>query len=110
MHKMLNNKKLKEKAKTLEPVIRIGKNGLTESTIKEIKKQLNKKKLIKVKLLRAFISDKNKKEVAKELNLDPAKIKSINDLAPLYNVVVNTRLQKEGLKKYTTNDAKFSDN
>ena len=41
---MLNNKKLKEKAKTLEPVIRIGKNGLTESTIKEIKKQLNKKK------------------------------------------------------------------
>jgi len=67
MHKMLNNKKLKEKAKTLEPVIRIGKNGLTESTIKEIKKQLNKKKLIKVKFLRAFISDKNKKEVAKEI-------------------------------------------
>ena len=64
---MLNNKKLKEKAKTLEPVIRIGKNGLTESTIKEIKKQLNKKKLIKVKFLRAFISDKNKKEVAKEI-------------------------------------------
>ena len=64
---MLNNKKLKEKAKTLEPDIRIGKNGLTESTIKEIKKQLNKKKLIKVKLLRAFISDKNKKEVAKEI-------------------------------------------
>jgi len=64
---MLNNKKLKEKAKTLEPVIRIGKNGLTENTIKEIKKQLNKKKLIKVKLLRAFISDKNKKEVAKEI-------------------------------------------
>lgn len=64
---MLSNNKLKEKAKTLEPVIRIGKNGLTESTIKEIKKQLNKKKLIKVKLLRAFISDKNKKEVAKEI-------------------------------------------
>ena len=65
MHKMLNNKK--EKAKTLEPVIRIGKNGLTESTIKEIKKQLNKKNLIKVKLLRAFISDKNKKDIAKEI-------------------------------------------
>ncbi len=64
---MPDNKKLKEKAKTLEPVIRIGKNGLTESTVKEIKKQLNKKKLIKVKFLRAFISDKNKKEVAKEI-------------------------------------------
>ncbi len=64
---MPDNKKLKEKAKTLEPVIRIGKNGLTENTVKEIKKQINKKKLIKVKLLRAFISDKNKKEVAKEI-------------------------------------------
>ncbi len=64
---MLVNNKLKEKAKTLEPVIRIGKNGLTESTIKEIKKQLNKKKLIKVKLLRSFINDKNKKQVAKDI-------------------------------------------
>ncbi|MBU4283613.1 MAG: YhbY family RNA-binding protein [Nanoarchaeota archaeon] len=63
---MFNNK-LKEKAKTLEPVIRIGKNGLTESTIKEIKKQLNKKKLIKVKLLRAFINNRNKREAAKEI-------------------------------------------
>jgi len=67
MHKMLNNKKLKEKSKTLEPIIRVGKNGLTENTIKEIKKQLNKKKLIKVKFLRSFIGDKNKKEVAKEI-------------------------------------------
>ena len=63
---MFNNK-LKEKAKTLEPVIRVGKNGLTESTIKEIKKQLNKKKLIKVKLLRAFINNRNKREAAKEI-------------------------------------------
>ena len=63
---MFNNK-LKEKAKSLEPVIRIGKNGLTENTIKEIKKQLNKKKLVKLKLLKAFISDKNKKEIAKEI-------------------------------------------
>jgi len=67
MHKMLNNKKLKEKAKTLEPVIRIGKNGLTENTIKEIKKQLNKKKLIKVKLLRAFVKGKDKKLIANKI-------------------------------------------
>jgi len=64
---MFNKNQLKEKAKTLEPVIRIGKNGFTESTIKEIKKQLNKKKLIKVKLLRAFINNRNKKEAAKEI-------------------------------------------
>lgn len=65
--KMFNKNQLKEKAKTLEPVIRIGKNGFTENTIKEIKKQLNKKKLIKVKLLRAFINSRNKREVAKEI-------------------------------------------
>ncbi len=64
---MPSNNKLKEKAKTLEPVIRIGKNGLTENTIKEIKKQLNKKKLIKVKLLRAFINDQDKKLVANKI-------------------------------------------
>ncbi|MBU1204999.1 MAG: YhbY family RNA-binding protein [Nanoarchaeota archaeon] len=64
---MFSDNKLKEKAKTLEPVIRIGKNGLTESTIREIKKQLNKKKLIKVKLLKAFINNRNKREVAKEI-------------------------------------------
>jgi len=64
---MFSNNKLKERAKTLEPVIRIGKNGFTENIIKEIKKQLNKKKLIKIKFLRAFISDKNKKEIAKEI-------------------------------------------
>jgi len=64
---MFTNNKLKEKAKTLEPVIRIGKNGLTENTIKEIKKQLNKKKLIKVKLLKAFVKGKDKKLVANNI-------------------------------------------
>ncbi len=64
---MLTDNKLKENAKILEPVIRIGKNGLTESTIKEIKKQLNKKKLVKVKLLRAFVEGKDKKLVADKI-------------------------------------------
>jgi len=40
---------------------------LTENTIKEIKKQLNKKKLIKVKLLRAFVKGKDKKLIANKI-------------------------------------------
>ena len=60
-------KQLKEKGKLLEPVIRIGKNGLTNNLIEEIKKQLKKKELIKVKMLRSFLQDKNKKAVAKDL-------------------------------------------
>jgi len=60
-------KNIKEKSKLLEPIVRIGKNGLTESIVKEIKKNLVKKKLIKVKFLKGAIQDKNKKEFAKEV-------------------------------------------
>ncbi|MDP7180497.1 MAG: YhbY family RNA-binding protein [Candidatus Woesearchaeota archaeon] len=63
----ITKKDLKEKAKTLEPVIRIGKSGLSDGTIAEIKKQLEKKKLIKIKLLKAAIKDKDKKQLANEL-------------------------------------------
>ena len=42
---------LKARAKNLDPVLRIGKNGLTENTILEIEKLLKKRKLIKIKVL-----------------------------------------------------------
>lgn len=58
---------LKDKARNIEATARIGKNGLTEGTINEIKRQLKDKKLIKVKLLKSFIADKDKKIAAKEL-------------------------------------------
>ncbi len=58
---------LKEKAKSLEPTVRIGKKGITDSTIQEIKKQLEKRKLVKIKFLRNFIADKDRKQVSQEL-------------------------------------------
>ena len=58
---------LKDKARSIEAAVRIGKNGLTEGTINEIKRQLKDKKLVKVKLLKPFIADKDKKNIAKEL-------------------------------------------
>ena len=61
------NKELIKESKNIEPILRIGKNGLTETVLKDIKDHLRKRKLIKVKFLRAFIKDKNKKEVAKEI-------------------------------------------
>lgn len=61
------NKELKQKAKSLEPSIRIGKSGLTESAISEIKMHLKNKKLVKVKFLRPFAQGKDKKMLAKEL-------------------------------------------
>ena len=58
---------LKEKAKIFEPVIRIGKSGLTEDSIKEIKRQLHKKRLIKIKLLKSCLEKKDRKEFAKDI-------------------------------------------
>ncbi|HLC61815.1 MAG TPA: YhbY family RNA-binding protein [Candidatus Nanoarchaeia archaeon] len=52
---------LRSKAKTLEPVVRIGKSGLTDSMIGEINKNLIKRKLIKIKLLKSP-GDRNEKE------------------------------------------------
>jgi len=58
---------LRRKAMLLEPGIRIGKNGLTDNAIQEIKKMLKQKKLIKIKMLKPFVADKNKKVLAREI-------------------------------------------
>lgn len=57
----------KAKARELEPTIRVGKHGLSEETVAEIRKQLKAKRLIKIKLLRNFISGKDKDEVIKSV-------------------------------------------
>lgn len=60
-------RKLKAAAHALEPVAWVGKAGITPSVVEEIKKQLKKKSLIKVKLLRSAIGDERKKDFAKRL-------------------------------------------
>lgn len=62
---MKNEKK--SLGKKLEPVVRIGKSGLTEPIINEIKRQLKQKRLIKIKLLRSFIGKSERKQLAKEI-------------------------------------------
>ena len=47
--------------------VRIGKSGLKEGTIDEIKLQLKKKKVIKVKMLKSSMENKTKKELRDEL-------------------------------------------
>ena len=56
----INNEKMNQH--TLQPTIRIGKNGLTDELIKEIKKQLKIKRAVKVKMLKAFIDTLEKKK------------------------------------------------
>ena len=45
------NKDLKKKSKTLQPLLRIGKNGVNDNIFNEVDKLLKKKNLVKIKLL-----------------------------------------------------------
>ena len=58
---------MKIKAAALKPVVRIGKSGLTENVLAEIKKQFKSHNLVKIKLLKACFEKTGKKEVAKNI-------------------------------------------
>ena len=60
-------RELKKKAHHLEPVVRIGKNGLTEGVITQVRNALKKQGLIKVRFLRSFVEGHDRKEEASML-------------------------------------------
>jgi len=64
---MINIKEMKAKSMAMEPMVRIGKSGISESVIDEIKKQLEKDGMIKIKMLKSFVGTKDRKEVVKEI-------------------------------------------
>lgn len=81
------NKKiiLRSKAKNLEPIIRLGKNGLTENFIKEIKELLKQRKLIKIKMLKSTLNV-DKKEITKKIvdNTNSELIEAVGNIVVLY--------------------------
>jgi RNA-binding protein len=54
----MSRSELKSRAKMLKPILRLGKNGLNESVVLELKKQLKKRKLVKIRLLKSYPDDK----------------------------------------------------
>lgn len=60
-------KRLKKEANRLQTTIRIGKNGLTDSLVEEIRCQLKKRKTVKVKLLKKGGEEMDKKVIAREI-------------------------------------------
>ena len=60
----MDKKQLKVKANALDPSINIGKKGLTDSLVEEIKLKLRKQGMIKIKALKSL---ENRKELAEEL-------------------------------------------
>ena len=83
-------KEQRAKAQLLHPAMQIGKSGITAGLITELKKQLKLKKLIKIKFMKSFIEDKDKKKVAAEL----AKKTNSIILLQIGNVVVLAKKQK----------------
>ena len=61
------SKRFLSRAKLIEPTIRIGKSGITDSQIQEIKKQLKSRKLVKIKFLRSFIETTDKKKAVEQI-------------------------------------------
>ncbi|HII17711.1 TPA: YhbY family RNA-binding protein [Candidatus Woesearchaeota archaeon] len=60
-------KELKSESKILEPKVRIGKSGMSDAVVAEIKKVLKTNPLFKVKLLKGALAGKDKKDVAREV-------------------------------------------
>ncbi len=58
---------LRDKAVHLEPSVRIGKNGVTSGIINEIHALLDKKELVKIKILQGSLEQSQKEELVKEV-------------------------------------------
>ena len=59
--------KLKAQATEIDATIWVGKNGLTDSVVKELKDQLRSKRLVKVKILKNAVEGIPRNKVAREL-------------------------------------------
>lgn len=60
--------KLKSDAASLDPVMRVGKNGVTEALAEELKGQLKEMHLVKVKFLKSATDGARIKQVAQQLS------------------------------------------
>ncbi|MCX6709776.1 MAG: YhbY family RNA-binding protein [Candidatus Woesearchaeota archaeon] len=60
-------KRIKEKAKAIPIVVRIGKMGVTKELLSEIERHLNKKGIVKVKMLNNFTGEHDRFETAGEI-------------------------------------------
>ena len=58
---------LKKEAHSMEPMVRIGKDGLSENLVQSLVDVINSRELVKVKILQN--SEVEKREVAEELAL-----------------------------------------
>lgn len=58
---------LKSDASKISPILNIGKNGITDTLIEELNKQIKANRLVKVKVLKSAEEGKDLKTIADEL-------------------------------------------
>jgi len=57
-------RRIKREFSEEKPTVRIGKSGLTAESLGEIDKQLEKREIVKVKILKSALQTKKAKEIA----------------------------------------------
>lgn len=77
------DKELRAKGKMLKPTVNIGKSGLTKGLVDNIKLQLKKKNLIKIKILRTV---ENKEKMVDEIlmHTDARLVQKIGNMVVVY--------------------------
>ena len=58
---------LKSEANQISPILNIGKNGVTDTLIEELNKQIKANRLVKVKVLKSAEEGKEVKAIAEEI-------------------------------------------
>lgn len=60
-------RRIKRRLSEEKPTIQIGKNGASQESLKEIEKQLEKKKMVKIKILQSALDEKGAREIASKI-------------------------------------------
>ena len=79
-------KELRSRSKKLEPIVRIGKNGLTEGMLKQLYRLLEQRAMIKIKLLKSsFVGDEKDKFIEElVMKTQSQLVDSIGNVVVLY--------------------------
>ena len=59
---------LKSEAHQINPILNIGKNGVTDSLIEELNKQIKANRLVKVRILKSAEEEKDLNAIAEEIS------------------------------------------
>jgi len=105
--KILDNKprgkvlrRLREEYLTIKPTINIGKDGVTDKLVNEIKKQLDKYKVIKVSINKNILRLTDRVELARKLQEKIGRFATIVDFRGRKAIIAQSKLIKSLEKSF----------